>query len=498
MKKRNYAALLLSCLMLLAPVSGGINAAAEEEPAPFDPDSVPGVIPAIREWNGDTSDYFTLDAGTVLLNTAKSASVKKVAGFFKDMCGIEPLCVYEDNGGKVIEFVISDTLPDRVTDEGYTLGITKDRVTVTAKTDVGLLYGGITLVQMNYYEGVIRCGSAVDYPEYPLRSGMLDVGRMWIPLDYVEEITKYMAWFKLNEIHLHINDHDGDGNTGFRLESDIPGLSTVKNGEKQYYTKDEYRAYQKRMLEYGVTVVTEIDTPAHSGAFSKVTEGGPSMIGGKSLDIRDEHREETLEFVKKVFDEYLLGDDPVFVGKVVHIGTDEYDRAYSEEMRKYTAALAEYIYSLGYTPRFWAGFGKSGFQGETEIPGFLQANFWDNDISGLDETVAGGYDIINTLNSLLYTVPTGNGFPDYLDLEYLYKNWQVYLFNGWGYNKKVEKGYEHLLGACFALWNDLGFKNFGITKYDVFDRLRGMVAIVSEKAWTGDQTSQIPVSDFMT
>ena len=485
---------VLASAFLLGSAALLRKASAEEKITGYDKDSVPRVLPMFRQWEGDgKGEFFVFDEDTRI--AAFEGIDETAAEMFYSVSGIRPGIIAEDDGGSnLIVFEISAASVGNA--EGYRLYIEKDRIKVVAPTEKGLFYGAVTLSQMLYTEGFIRCGSALDYPEYQVRSGMIDVGRTYVPLDYVEEIAKYMAWFKLNEIHLHINDCNSTVNSGFRLESDFPGLSTVKNGEKQYYTKDEYRAFQKRLLKYGVTVVTEIDTPAHSTAFANITKNGPPILGGTSLDIRDEHRDESLAFVKALFDEYLKGDDPVFVGKVVHIGTDEYNRDYSEEMRKYTAELAAYIHSLGYTPRFWAGLGKDGFQGTTPIPSYLQANMWDNGISGIEQLVSGGYDIVNTLNALLYVVPTGNGFPDYLDLEYLYNNWQVNLFNGWGWDKKVEPDYEHLLGACFALWNDLSYMNIGVTKYDMFDRIRGMAAIVAEKSWCGNETSKIDYSDF--
>ena len=462
------------------------------------PSYPPPVIPALREWRGDGKNWFELVPGeTGIAAPEGCAAADRVSEAFLQMCGAE-VPVNPESTKRVINFTLNTSADERIGDEGYTLDIGTSNITVAANTETGLLYGGITLVQMAYGEGAIRCGTAVDYPEYAIRAGMIDVGRAWVPLDYVEQMTKYMAWFKLNQIHLHINDDNGLYNTGFRLESEVPGLSSEVNGEKRYYTKDEYRAYQKRMLEYGITVVTEIDTPAHSAAFYNITEGGPAMLNERSLDITDEHRAETVEFVKKLFDEYITGDDPVFVGKTVHIGTDEYDRAYSEEMRKYTAAIAEHVYSRGYTPRFWAGFGKNGFRGDTEIPKYLQCSMWDNAISGLDEIVAGGYDMINTLNARLYVVPgSEGGFPDYPDIYDLYKNWQVWKFDGWGSDCSVQPEYEHLLGACFALWNDYYCYNYGITEYDIFDRIRGMCCLVSEKTWCGGDTSKTSAEDFV-
>ena len=116
---------------------------------------------------------------------------------------------------------------------------------------------------------------------------MIDVARAYLPLEYVEEITKYYAYFKLNEIHLHINDIGENDYFIFRLESDVEGL-TATDG---YYSKDDYRAYQKRMLDYGITVITEIDTPAHSACFGKVVP--ELMLDGRHLDVS---KPETVEF----------------------------------------------------------------------------------------------------------------------------------------------------------------------------------------------------------
>ena len=54
-----------------------------------------------------------------------------------------------------------------------------------------------------------------------------------------------------------------------------------------------------------------------------------------------------------------------------------------------------------------------------------------------------------------------------------------------------------LKGACFALWNDLHTAYKGVTRYDIFDRLRGMVCMVAEKTWLGVATKNIPAADFM-
>ncbi|MBQ9847800.1 MAG: family 20 glycosylhydrolase [Clostridia bacterium] len=477
---------IVSILSALLMTVGGIPLAA----AASQENSAPLVIPAIRDWQG-TNGKFIPDNSTVLVNKASSYSVEKVAVFFSDYLGLSVSLSFENKSENAIIFELDESLLSSVGEEGYKIIADESIITVSAPTDKGLLYGGITVAQSVHASGFFPCGTAIDYPAYSTRSGMIDVGRAWIPLDYVEEITKYMAWFKLNEVHLHINDDSTNNYSAFRLESNVAGLS-AKDG---CYTKDEYRAYQKRMLEYGIAVVTEIDTPFHSGCYQSADNPPPHLPeNNRCLDIS---KPETLEFVKNLFDEYITGEDPVFVNKVVHIGTDEYPREYSEDMRAYTNALIEHINSRGYTPRFWAGFGPNGFQGDTPISEKAQINFWDIGISGINEVLASNYEVVNTVNMILYTVPTTNyDFPDYYDLEKLYTMWQVHMFDLAG-EAKMDPNDERLLGACFALWNDLQGSKIGVTRHDIFDRLRGMTCLISEKTWCGLDTASMSVNGFL-
>ncbi len=451
--------------------------------------NAPSVIPAIREWKG-SSGNFTPNAQTALVNLSSSESIEKVQRFFKEMLSLDLKISDKASGNNEITFKIDKSLSGKVGKEGYTIDATSTVIEIKAPEEIGLLYGGISVVQSCTADGFFPCGSAVDYPAYPVRSGMIDVGRAWIPMDYLDEITRYMAYYKMNEIHVHINDDGSNGHDGFRLESDIKGLASP--GE--HYTKDEYRAYQKEMLKYGVTVITEIDTPFHSRCYARAENPPPYLPGNnRCLDIS---KPETLEFVKKLFAEYLSGDDPVFVNKIVHIGTDEYPREYAELMRWYTNELIEYVGSFGYTARFWAGLGSEGFKGTTPISENAQVNYWDHGISGFEETKASKYEVINTLNSILYTVPTTNySFPDYYDLETLYKKWQVNVFSLYE-NKTWDANDKRLLGACFALWNDLHTTWKGVTRFDIFDRLRGMVCLTAEKTWTGLDTKKLTYENF--
>lgn len=478
MKKRILAILL--CAATLMPLGICAAQAADTKNSP------PTVIPAIREWEGTHGQFKVGDNVKINAKDGAVSDAKKniIVESFENYLGIT--ATFVEDGGEIV--FITDTTDAELGDDGYALEVTESKITVRAPNEIGFLYSIYTILQSVHADGYVPCGKARDYSYYKIRGGMLDIARAWLPLEYVEEITKYFAFFKLNEIHLHINDKGANNYSAFRLESDIEGL-TAKDG---YYTKDEYRAYQKRMLEYGIEVITEIDTPAHSACFAGVDES--LMLDGGHLDIS---KPEVIQFVKDLFDEYMTGDDPVFVSKRVHIGTDEYPDGYNELMRKYTDELIKHINSRGYIPRFWGSFGNKGFNGNTPVSGDAEANFWAVELSDYRTLFDMGYDIINTCGPVLYIVPGQNyGFADYLNLEALYSTWFVN-YMGHDSSTAVDADHPQLLGANFALWNDLYTEYSGFSVFDIFDRLRGGVCLISEKTWCGEQTKNIDAKDFV-
>ena len=111
----------------------------------------------------------------------------------------------------------------------------------------------------------------------------------------------------------------------------------------------------------GVKITPEFDTPGHSGAFTKVrpdlmlsqVQTGQSNRAGEQFDLSEAKYEESLAFVKSLWNEYLT-DDMFDKSMTIHIGTDEYygeknrfrifsddyDRVYPEQ-RLYRAAVGQ-------------------------------------------------------------------------------------------------------------------------------------------------------------
>lgn len=468
---------------------------------------VPNVVPGLREWKGYTGSYKLSESTRLIVDSPDlKETASLIQSYFKNMIDKDVAIVEgsDANSGDIL--LTQNKSQQHLGKEGYTLDIT-DKIVISAPTSKGILYGGTSITQIlsqSEKKNEIPKGMARDYPKYEVRSGMLDVGRMYIPLEYVQEMTEYMAWFKMSEMQMHINDYRGGANySGFRVESKkYPEI----NAEDGYYTQEEYIAYQKDMQKYGIDVVTEIDTPYHAESFRAVN---PDMMLKKGyLDITTpEKRELVYPFVESLFDEFL-GDGPDDKNRVVqsnkfHIGTDEYDKQYSEEMRAYTDHFIKYVNKKGYESRLWGSIGKNGFDGETPVSNEATMNIWAGYWSDVNEMYGLGYDIINTCGGDLYIVPLGNaGYPDRLDIKDKYDSWEVNDF--WCANRQGGKGgatmpYAHpqTKGAEFALWNDMTAYTGGLSSYDIFDRYKDAVMLVAEKTWYGEKTEGQTSGQFM-
>jgi N-acetyl-beta-hexosaminidase len=259
-----------------------------------------------------------------------------------------------------------------------------------------------------------------------------------------------MAYYKMNTFQIHLNDnafkqyfeHDfSKTNAAFRLECDTyPGL-TAQDG---YYTKKEFIELQKLAESLGVEIIPEIDVPAHSLAFTQYKpEIGSKEYGIDHLDL---FNPETYTFVDGLLREYLEGDEPVFRGKRVHIGTDEYSNKKKEVVEKFR-------YFTDYYIRFVEKFGKQACiwgalthaKGDTPVKSDnVVMGAWYNGYANPADMIKQGYKLISIPDGLLYIVPAAGYYYDYLNTEYLYKNWTPAHIGKEIFPEK----HEQILGGC--------------------------------------------------
>ena len=442
----------------------------------------PDVIPELREWKGDTGS-FVFNGRIVIEDAQLQQTAEQIAMYLKEMSDLD--CVITQDDPQTGDIVLRLDESSVLGEEGYAMDI-GDILTVSALSEKGILYGGTSISQiLSQDEGhdEIPKGQVRDYPQYAVRAVMLDVARQYIPLDYLSELTRYAGYFKLSEFRNHINDNGGEQTVAFRVESKVYPQLNEGLPKDQVYSQEAYKAYQKDAKKYGVDVVTEIDTPAHAGAFANIDES--LLMDGYHLDLRTEEAyQNAVGVMKNVFDEFLDGEDPVFQNGKFHIGTDEYDKSYSEVVRRYMNELIEYVNGKGYETRFWASLGTNGFAGETPVSTDVIAHMWSHSWASFDEMKDAGYRFINNADGILYIVPWAGYYNNYLNIASLYDTWEYSNLNGGHY---LQTGHPQLLGGEAALWYDM---KVGASEFDIFDRQRDQVMLMAEKGWYGEDDDE--------
>lgn len=454
----------------------------------------PFVIPELKEWQGKEG-VFVPQAGMriVYAQDALRSVAEAFAADYGRMFDAVPAVVQ----GKPSEGDIYFTLKKdkKLGREGYAIRV--DRyVTVSAPEAVGAYWATRTLLQISEQseDHQLPKGQLRDWPDYALRGFMMDCGRKFIPMSYLRDLVKMMAYYKMNTLQVHLNDngfkqfygHDwGRTYAAFRLECDTyPGL-TARDG---YYTKREFIDFQEEAASQFVEIIPEIDAPAHTLAFTHYKpEIGSQEYGMDHLDL---FNPETYKFMDGLFKEYLGGEEPVFRGPRVHIGTDEYSnkkRNVVEKFRAFTDRYIRLVESYGKQACVWGALTHAA--GETPVKSEnVIMSAWYNGYADPKEMVRQGYKLISIPDGLVYIVPAAGYYYDYLNTQYLYEKWTP------AHVGKVvfEEKDPAILGGMFAVWND--HVGNGISVKDIHHRLFPALQTLATKTW--DAQVGLPYADF--
>ena len=458
---------------------------ADINPKPF-------VVPELKTWTG--AEGQTSISGRIVIKTAKAKAVaQSLIDDYKEMFGKDLVVV--KGTAKTGDIVLSLKSDKALGNEGYTMNI-GETIDLSAATERGLFWATRTLLQINeQHKGVLPKGKTVDVPEYKLRGFMIDCGRKYIPMSYLRNLTKIMGYYKMNTLHVHLNDNGfrqyfgndwSKTQAAFRLQCDTyPGL-TAKDGS---YTKQEFIDLQILGEENNVDIIPEIDAPAHSLAFTQYKpEIGSKEYGMDHLDL---FNPETYKFMDGLWKEYLEGKNPVFRGKRVHIGTDEYSNAKKEvveKFREYTDHYIRLVESYGKKAVLWGALTHAN--GETKVKSKdVLMDCWYNGYADPTEMRKQGYKLVSIPDGLVYIVPAAGYYYDYLNCQYLYEHWTPAVIG----NKTFPENDPAIEGGMFAVWND--HVGNGITTKDVHHRVYPALQTLAVKCWTGKET-KLPYAEF--
>ncbi|GAL64280.1 beta-N-acetylhexosaminidase [Algibacter lectus] len=238
--------------------------------------------------------------------------------------------------------------------EGYTLSVSYNQITITGKTSAGVFYGIQTLSQLiplpatasnTQTEVSIPATSIVDSPKFVYRGMHLDVARHFFPVSFVKKYIDILAMHKMNTFHWHLTEDQG-----WRIEiKKYPKLTSIGSIRKEtivghgntwnkpdvkydgkpyggFYTQEDIKEVVAYAETRHITIIPEIELPGHSlaaiTAYPELGNTGEQYEVGKRWGVFPEiyaPSEETFKFLEDVLTEVIA----LFPSKLIHIGGDE-------------------------------------------------------------------------------------------------------------------------------------------------------------------------------
>ena len=240
---------------------------------------------------------------------------------------------------------------EAILQEGYKLSVNENEINISASTKTGAYYAFQTLSQITCGEK-IPCCEIEDEPYFKWRGINIDESRHFFGEEQIKKIIDYMHCVKLNILHWHLTDDHG-----WRIEIKKYPLLTEIGSKRSYTQTGGWKSYKYEKKEHGgfytqnqikdiiayagergITIVPEIDFPAHClsamAAYNELMcfpkkqevigyfswEFGRRILkdfrGNKTLCVG---KETTFDFVFGVLDEVC----DLFGGDYIHVGGDE-------------------------------------------------------------------------------------------------------------------------------------------------------------------------------
>jgi hexosaminidase len=444
----------------------------------------PAVVPALQQWTPGQGKVSLRDAGIVVEQKSAAALTPIAKILQQDLKAIgfgeKPIATADSastQSGIVLELV--DKSPAEglaFPDQAYSIDI-GDSVVIRARAPVGVFYGTRTLLQMLKAEpttAALSRGRIVDYPTSGHRMMMLDVGRKVFPYGTLLDYLRMMAWFKMNELHLHLSDEAfGGGYAAFRVEcSTYPGLTS----KDCFYTKQQLRTLQDIAKSYGITITPEIDMPGHATVF---TNYWPDLknkhLSNAELDVTNP---QTIERLKKLLDEMI----PIFDAPDFHIGTDEYrvngsaaeKQPFYDAFHQFINTMNAYVRSKGKNCRVWDGW--EHMTSKIEIDPTVVVDMWWAQFDA-KAYAARGHRIINSNQGRSYIVPGAAYYG--VSNAGIYDSWVPTSFGKSEFNPDPSDPHVH--GGKFHVWNDQG--PTGYTMTEIASLVQPSMTAFSEKMW---------------
>ena len=318
---------------------------------------------------------FVINANTVIYTDAASADIAR--RFAASLLPATGLAIPVRIGAAPATGIVLQRSAGltRLGDEGYELTVTARRVSIRAKERAGVFYGTQTIRQLlppqvfreakvDSVAWAIPAVRIVDRPRFAWRGAHLDVGRHFMPKEFVKKYIDLIALQKMNTFHWHLTEDQGwrleirkyprlTGVGAWRTQT-VVGRQNSKtdsttwhfDGQRHggFYTQDDAREIVAYARDRFVNVVPEIEMPGHAlAAIAAYPElgvtGQPADVGtrwGVYANILNADSS-TVSFMQDVLTEVMA----LFPSRFIHVGGDEADKALWKTSPRIQARIRE-------------------------------------------------------------------------------------------------------------------------------------------------------------
>ncbi|WP_412539669.1 family 20 glycosylhydrolase [Longispora sp. K20-0274] len=460
----------LACALVFASLAPAPLAGSEEwvrrEPAP--------TVPSPARWQPGVGWFTLAPEARIVVDPAYAAELGPEAETFAEDAVALGLRLDVATGAPRpgdVRLTLEADLPA----EGYRL-VVDSGLTVAGGTAAGVFYGTRTVLQWLRQGRTFVAGVLTDFPTKPERGLMIDVGRKFFPVPWLERHIRDLGYLKLNYLQLHLSE-----NLGFRLPSDRPGLTS-----EEHYTVEDIGRLVALGAKYHVMVVPEIDMPGHLGW---VLRGHPELArndpAGRPLPDLDLSNPAAWQLARDLVEEYI-GLFPT--SAYWHLGTDEYAGDHTAYLA-FLAEMAALVRAHGKRPRIWNDGITPADLAAGLLPADVVVDYWWPAVGAASprDLTERGYQVTNAgWVPTYYVLNPDPNLPPRTPLDWFYGTWSADRF----FDGMTVTGQ----GARLHVWCD----EPGLETADqIADGIRYRLRILAEKTWGAGRAATTDLTGFL-